>query len=113
MNPPHIICLTKHQLGNNEIDTVALTNYSLGAKFCRSTFKKGGVCIFTYESIQFTNINLNKFCKEKDLEICAVNLHLPSPEICIITLYRSPLGNFQYFIDILEKNFKCDLQKQY
>jgi hypothetical protein len=41
-------------------------NYSLGAKFCWDTFKIGGVCIFPHESIQFTNTNLNKFCKEKD-----------------------------------------------
>jgi len=38
------------------------------------------------------------------LEICAVKLHLPSCEICIITIYRSASGNFQYFIDNLEKN---------
>jgi hypothetical protein len=102
-NPPHIICLTEHHLGNKEIDTVALTNYSLGAKFCRSKFLNGGLRIFTYESTQFTNIKLNKFCQEKYLEICAVKLHLPSSEICIITIYRSPSGNFQYFIDNLEK----------
>jgi hypothetical protein len=30
-------------------------------------------------------------------------LHLPSYEVCIITIYRSPSGNFQYFIDNLEK----------
>jgi hypothetical protein len=77
-NPPHIMCFTEHHLGNNEIDTVALTSYSLGAKFCRNTFKNVGVCVFTYESIQFTNINIDKFWKEKNLEICAVKLHLPS-----------------------------------
>ena len=103
-NPPHIIWFTEHHLGNNEIDTLSLTNYSLGAKFCRNTFKNGGVCIFIYGSIHFTDIKIDKFCKEKDLEICAVKLHLPSSEICIITIYTSPSGNFQYFIDNLEKN---------
>ena len=102
-NPPHIICFTEHHLGNNEIDTVVLNNYSLGAKFCRNTFKNGGVCIFTYESIQFTDINIDKLCKEKDLDICAVKWHLPTSEICVITICRSPFGNFQYFIDNLEK----------
>jgi len=75
---------------------------SLGAKFCRNTFKNGGVCIFTHKTIQSTNINLNTFCKEKDLEICAVKLHLPSYEICIITIYRSPSGHFQHFTGNLE-----------
>jgi len=62
----------------------------------------GGVCIFTHESIQSTNMNLNGLCKEIDLEICAIKLHLPSHEICVITIYRSPSGNYQYFIDKLE-----------
>jgi hypothetical protein len=65
--------------------------------------KNGGVCIFIYEDIQLPNINLKKFCKEKDLEVCAVKLHFQSCEICIITIYRSPSGNFQYLIDNLEK----------
>jgi hypothetical protein len=30
-------------------------------------------------------------------------MHHPSSEICIITIYRSPSGNFQYSIDNLEK----------
>jgi len=102
-NPPHIISPTERHLCSNEIDTIALTNYSLGAKFCRNTFKNGGVYIFTYESIQFTYINLDKFCKDKDLEVCAVKLHHLSCEICLITIYRFPSGNLQYFIDNLEK----------
>jgi hypothetical protein len=61
-NLPHIICLTEHHLGVNEIDAIVAANYSLGTKFCRNTFKNGRVCIFfTHESIQFTNINFNKF----------------------------------------------------
>jgi len=48
-------------------------------------------------------INLNKFCREKDLEICAIELHLQFYKLCIMTIYRSPTGDFQYFINILEK----------
>jgi hypothetical protein len=59
---------------------MVLTKYNLGAKFCKNLFKKGGVCIFIHESIQFTNINLGKFCKEKDLEVCAAKLHLSQNE---------------------------------
>jgi len=97
-----LICFKEHNLGINEIDTIVLPNYRLGSKFCRNTFKNGGVCIFTHKSIQSTNMNLNEFCKEKDLEICAAKLHLPSHEMWVITHYRSPSGNYQYFIDKLE-----------
>ena len=37
------------------------------------------------------------------MEICAVKLHLLSCEICTVTIYKSPSGNFQNFIDNLEK----------
>jgi hypothetical protein len=97
VNPPHIVCLKDHHLHHNEIDTTSLTNYSLGTKFCRNTLKNGGVCIFTHESIQSTYINLNKFCKEKDFEICAVKLHLLSCEICIITIQLSFQQNAHVF----------------
>lgn len=41
-NSPHI--MTEHHLRENEIDTIVLANYNLGAKFCRNTFCTGGVC---------------------------------------------------------------------
>ena len=82
-NSPHIICMMEHHLRENEINTIILVNYNLGVKFCRNTFHTGGVCIFTHETIQCTNINVSKFCKEKDLEICALKLHLLSYEICL------------------------------
>lgn len=61
------------------------------------------LCIFTHETIQCTNINRSKFCKEKDLGICALKLHLLSCEICLITIYRSLTTDFQYFIDNLDQ----------
>jgi len=88
-------------LGINEIDRVVLPNDRLGGKFCKNTFRNGGVCIFIHETIQSTNMSLNEFCKEKYLEICAAKLHLPSHEVCVITIYGSPFGNYQYFIDKL------------
>jgi exonuclease III len=99
----HIICLTEHHMRDSIIDTFILPHYNLGTKFCRKKLKNGGVCIFIHESIQFSNINMEKFCKDKDLEICAVRLHLAHYEICIITIYRSPSGDLQYFIDNMEE----------
>jgi hypothetical protein len=64
-NPPHVLCFTEHHLHNNELGSVDLMNYNFGAKFCRNSFKNGGVCIFIHESIQFINVSLMKFCKKK------------------------------------------------
>jgi hypothetical protein len=46
---------------------------------------------------------LNNFCREKDFEICAIELHLQFYKLCIMTIYRSLTGDFQYFISTIEK----------
>ena len=102
-SPIQVLCISEHHLDMNEIETLRLPNYNLTAKFCRNTFKKGGVCIFTHETKQCSSINLNKFYREKDLEICANELHLQFSKLCIMTIYRSTTGDFQYFINTLEK----------
>ena len=50
------------------------------------SLKKGEVCIFTHKTIHCTSINLNNFYKKQYLEICAIELHIPSYRICIVTL---------------------------
>ena len=39
---------------------------------------------------------------EKDIEICALRLSLASSSFTIICIYRSPSGNFNYFLNQLE-----------
>jgi len=72
--------------------------YKCGTKFCRQQFKNVGVCIFVYESIDFDIISTHCVCKEKDLEICVVKINLPKIKIAILTIYRSPTGNYNYFL---------------
>jgi len=86
----------------NELDSIALMNYNPESKFCRNSFKNGTVRIFIHESIQFINVSLIKFSKEKDLEIRAVKLHLSAYTICIVAIYRSPSRNFQHFLNNFE-----------
>jgi len=61
---PHLICLTEHHLKNYEIDATPISNYKLGAKYCRKKLKTGGVCIYIQEALKFTNISMQKHCKE-------------------------------------------------
>ena len=42
---PHILCLSEHHLSESELQLIHLTNYSLGANYCRKTFCKGCVYI--------------------------------------------------------------------
>lgn len=40
MSPIHVLCITEHHLGCNEIETIHLPNYNLNAKYCRTKLKK-------------------------------------------------------------------------
>jgi hypothetical protein len=47
-------------------------------------------------------IDLEKFCKDEDIEACAIKVLQNSYHICILSIYRAPFGNFTYFIKKLE-----------
>jgi hypothetical protein len=66
---------------------VYIENYNIGAPFCRAIHEKGGVIIYVGNSLKFSNTDLSKHCKEKDIEICTVNLNLSSSTVCIVTIY--------------------------
>lgn len=91
------ICLNEHWLTTNEIDNVIVDNYYLVSKYCRPTRKHGGVCIFARHDIECTPINLDYLNNEINFEIAG----LRSKDFYIFTIYRSPLGDFDVFLDSL------------
>jgi hypothetical protein len=101
-NLPHVLCLTEHHLKAFELQSINIDHYIMGAQFCRTNYAKGGVVIYAHNSLCLTAINLSKYCVEKDIEICAVKLEVQSMVFCIITVYRSPLGNFTRFLETLD-----------
>ena len=101
-NAPQVICLREHHLQTEEIGNVNFRQYTLGSAFCRQTFNQGGVCIYISKNICFNAINLDQYIKEKDLEICALKLCLLTSCFTVICIYRSPTGDFTYFLNHLE-----------
>jgi len=89
-----VICLTGHHSKEQEIETLSIDRYILGAKFRRQSLKYGDTGIFVHESLAFTNIDLQEFCMEQDIETCTVKINLLTTIIYIICIYRSPTGNF-------------------
>jgi hypothetical protein len=96
------ICFTEHHLTEPEISRTVIKFYNLGAYFWRKSRKNGGVRIFVHQNIQFTTIDLDEFCIDQEIEICAIKLHHFSTNICVLTIYRSPTGNFLHFLNNLE-----------
>jgi hypothetical protein len=101
-DPPNIICLTEHRLKDFEVNSILIDNYELGAKYCRKFYKNGGVCIFVHDSIKFSNVSVEENCVEKDIEACAIKLISTNIMITVLTVYRSPSGNFGKFLHKLD-----------
>jgi hypothetical protein len=63
----------EHHPSESELQLIHLTNYSLGANYCRKTFLKGGVSIFVYRNLNYSTINIDEYNIDKDTEACAVD----------------------------------------
>jgi Na+-translocating ferredoxin:NAD+ oxidoreductase RnfC subunit len=63
--------------------------------------KNCGVCIYICEDLKFSTINLHKYCKEQILEISGIQIEINEAKIMILSTYRAPSGNFDYFINIV------------
>jgi hypothetical protein len=81
---PHVLCLTEHHMNSLEKNTINIAHYNLGAVYCRKILGKGGVCIFVHNSINYSSINLDTFCIDQIIEICAVKLLSVGRNICIV-----------------------------
>ena len=58
--------------------------------------------IYIQEALKFTNISLQKHCKEQDIEITAVQLKLNKKNITVFCVHRAPSGDFDYFLNKLD-----------
>jgi len=106
---PHILCLLEHHLCESELQFTHLTNYSLEASYCRKTFLNKGVSIFVYRNLKYNTINIEKYNIDKDIEACAIQLESTFNKLCILSIYRSPRGDFKNFL----KRLDLILQKLY
>jgi len=94
---PHALCLTEHHLKHYQIKNIQIENYKLGASFCRDQYEKGGIAIYIRKNLQCSNIDVSEYSKDKDIEICALKTLYCNLKICIISICRSPNGNFDCF----------------
>jgi exonuclease III len=100
------MCLTEHHLNILQKTYVNIEGYTIGAQFCRVLYEKGGVIIYVHSSLQYINIDLSEYSKEKDIEICAVKLIINSLNMFIIAIYRAPSRNLKYFLQQLDNNLQ-------
>jgi len=99
---PHVLRLSEHHLSESKPQLIHLTNYTLVANYCRKTFLKGGVSIFVYRNLKYSTINTDEYNIDKDIEACAIQLDSAFDKLCILTIYRSPRGDFTNFLNRLD-----------
>jgi hypothetical protein len=104
-----ILCISEHHLKSMQMQLISLEEYNLGSEFCRQSSHKGGVCMNVLKRFSFSVINITKYCKDKDLEACAIKLKLLFMNVCTLTIYRSPSGNFPFFLNGLENILKKNI----
>jgi len=105
-HPPHTLCLTEHHPHHDELAPLHIENYTFGAYYCRKSKHKGDFCMFVHNSIKFT-LNIDSYYLDQDFEVCAIHRNSVYDKLCILAIYRSPLGNFNTFLT----NFDLILQK--
>ena len=79
---PHILCFSEYHMSRDDVHFVPIENYTLWSSFSRSTFQNGCVCvcvcvyiyIHTHNDVSFDYLDFSKYCKEKILELCAVEI---------------------------------------
>ena len=105
-NFPHILCLSEHHLKHTELDQINIEGFKLCTPYCRQTMKRGGVCIFIQKGLECTKIDVNRYCKDQDIEICILNLKTTTFSFHIMAVYRAPTGNFNLFLNRLDDSIK-------
>ena len=69
-NFPQVLCFSEYHLKIFKLDQISINGYKLGAAHSRQVLKGGGVCIFIQNTLECISIDLGKYCKEQDIEIC-------------------------------------------
>jgi hypothetical protein len=52
--------------------------------------------------MNYSTLNLEIYSTDIDFEVCAIQLNISSKKVYILTIYRSPSGNFSKFMTDLE-----------
>jgi hypothetical protein len=59
-------------------------------------------------------VDLSKYCKQQATEACALKLELTALNICVVTVYRAPCGNFNECLSgpdsIIKSLYKAELK---
>ena len=94
-------CINEHWLNKQQLNTYNIPGYSVISGFCRSNLIHGGVCILTKSSLECEEMDLHRLSAEQHAEVAGV--FIKKLNLQILTIYRSPLGDFNMFLEVICK----------
>lgn len=97
-----IVCLSEHWLTQPEILSLNLAGFTYATASCRKNHRGGGSAVFLNSKHDFRVVDeINSLTVEKSIEICCIFLR--KLKLYIISIYRSPSGSFETFLDSTER----------
>lgn len=94
------VCLSEHWLNKYECDNVHLVDFDTATFFARSSSKHGGVLQLITSKLQFEPLPwISALSKEIDCEVSG--MIVPFYSLIVISVYRSPLGDLNTFLDVI------------
>jgi len=72
--------------GSHFVKAFSLSGYTLGSSFSPKHLERGGVCIFVRKDLNINKTDISHACREKDLEICAVELETEATKLIILSV---------------------------
>jgi len=105
-NLPQILCFSEHHLKHTEFEQINTEGFKLCTAYCRQATKRGGVRIFIQKGLEYSKIDVHKYCKDQDIEICVLNLKTTTFSSHIMVVYSTPTGNCNLFLNRLDETIK-------
>jgi hypothetical protein len=87
---PHMLCLSKHHMVEQDLLHLTLNDYLLDSSFYRQNLQRGGVCVFVKKDQCLNKSDISHHCKEQGVEICSIQLETKTSNFIILSLYRGP-----------------------
>lgn len=109
---PDILCLSEHNLSQEQFDSFCLPNYSNLTSFCCKSRQKGGVCLLAKHNLECDVIDVSQFCSENCCHLAASKIYLTNNDFLIVlVVYRIPGYNCDDFFVLLSQCLDYILQK--
>ena len=102
-----VLCISEHWLTSDETECVTINNFRVADSFSRVIHTHGGVVQCIDPSLQYEDLpQLSNISKEIHCELIGIHVH--KFDVLLISLYRSPSGDYDVFIETLVKLLRAE-----